>query len=421
MTEEFLHYIWKLRLFNCDLFSSENEEIQILKSGEHNRDAGPDFFNAKIKIGDTVWAGNVEIHVKASDWVKHNHHHDKSYSNVILHVVYELDQKYEASKIPVLELKNKFSSSIWNNYKRFQESTLWIPCEKQLKYIDNFLITNWLERLLVERLENKTTKIIEVLKFNNNNWEETFYQLLAFNFGFKINAIPFHLLSKSLALKYLAKHKNNPLQIEAMIFGQAGFLFENFTEQYPNVLKEEYNFLRQKYQLKPIEKHLWKFLRLRPLNFPTIRIAQFAQLIYKSTFLFSKIIESRGLEEIEKLFKLKTSSYWETHFLFDKPAKKQEKNLGTSSIQNIIINTIIPCLFAYGESRGENQYKEKALHYLENITSEDNSIIEKWKKLGIRCNSAYYSQALLQLRNEYCIKKNCLNCDIGKSVIKNNE
>jgi hypothetical protein len=421
MNEDFLHHLWKFRLYNSiGLKTTVGEELQILKTGQHNTDGGPDFFNSQIKIGKTKWAGNVEVHLKSSDWKKHAHDKDGAYKNVILHVVYENDEDVfssDGNKIAALELKDRFNPKIYENYLKLIESKEWIPCQKYISNVDRITITSWLERLLVERLESKTQLILDSLKLNRNNWEETFYQHLAKNFGFKTNAVPFELLVKSLQLNYLAKHKDHLLQIEALLYGQAGLLDKKFKDDYPNALKKEYAFLQKKYSLKPIDGSLWKFLRLRPGNFPTIRIAQFAQLIYKSSKLFSKILEQEDIEVIKSFFEVSTSDYWKSHFTFDKPSTNREKTLGNDSAAIIIINTIVPLIFAYGKQWQSAEHEERVLQMLEQLSPEKNSIIDNWNDLGIKAVNAADTQSLLQLKNEYCSKKKCLVCGIGSKII----
>jgi hypothetical protein len=423
MTEEFLHHIWKFRLFNqLDLRTTEGETIEIVKVGNHNFDAGPDFFNARVRIGDVLWAGNVEIHTNASDWKKHLHQHDKAYDNIILHVVYNADDvvhKASGEVVPTIELKKKIEKKIYQKYLNFKSSNDWIPCEKNIQTVPSLIINSTLDKLLLERLERKSIAITDSLKLNNNNWEETFYQHFARNFGFKTNAVPFELLAKSLPSLFLGKHKNNLLQIEALLFGQSGLLNEHLEDKYLQGLQNEYVFLKHKLKLHSIDAHLWKFLRLRPVNFPTIRIAQFANLIFNSTHLFSKIIETEKCKDLKKLMNVDVSEYWHTHYVFDKSSKSQTKHLGEDAVNNIIINTIVPFLFVYGKQKNEEKYIDRALQFLEQTTGENNSIIKKWEALKQPVKTAYSTQALLQLKNEYCDYKKCLNCSIGNYLLKN--
>ena len=424
MNEEFLHHLWKFRLFDGkDLLTQSGEPIEILKCGEPNSDSGPDFFNAKIKIGKTIWAGNAEIHVNASDWETHKHHYDKAYDNVILHVVYEADKELKRKNgeiIPTLELKDRIPKNIYQKYLSFKSSRDWIPCGKQIKDVDSFTLNHWLDRLLAERLERKSISILESLKQNKNNWEETFYRQLARNFGLKINAEPFELLAKTLPVSVLGKHKNSLLQIESLLFGTAGLLEKDLKDDYAVGIQKEFQFLKQKFKLKPIDASLWKFMRLHPPNFPTIRISQFANIIYKSSHLFSKIIEAKNEKAIRDLFFCETSEYWQIHYRFDKSSPKRKKILGNDAVNNIIINTIAPFIFIYGKEKGQENYVERALELLEKIPPEKNSIISKWKETGVNAKNAYETQALLQLKNEYCSKKQCLECSVGAKLLSAN-
>jgi hypothetical protein len=277
-----------------------------------------------------------------------------------------------------------------------------------------------LGNVLVERLIEKSNEISTVLDQNKKNWEETFYQLMARSFGFKVNADPFEWLAKSLPLKYLAKHKTNILQLEALLFGQAGFLAENLpNSNYYTSLKKEYEFLRIKYQLKPIEKHVWKFMRIRPSNFPTIRISQFANLIYKSNALFSKILEANSVQMINEFFQVEAFDYWNKHFLFEKESSFRKKVMGAQSIEILIINTVVPMLFVYGSSIGDESIKERAISFLDAMKPEKNAILLNWKKIGIKIHSALYSQALLQLKKSYCSNSRCLECVVGTEILRN--
>lgn len=423
MTEEFLHHIWKFRLFDqLELVSTNNERIEIVKAGEHNSDAGPDFFNAKIKVGETLWAGNVEVHINASDWKKHRHQRDKAYDNIILHVVNNADEKLFRSsgeEIPTIEIKDRVNGKLYENYRYFKTAPDWIPCAKQISSVPSLIINSTIDKLLPERLERKSQAIINSLELNNNNWEETFYQLMARNFGFKTNAEPFELLAKSLPSTVLAKHKNSLLQVEALLFGQAGMLNAHLEDKYAITLQNEYVFLKQKFRLQPIERHLWKFLRLRPLNFPSVRIAQFANLVFHSSHLFSKMLEAAELSGLRTLLDVSVSEYWETHYNFDKQTAKKPKRLGDEGVNNILINTIVPFLFVYGKRKGEERYVERALLFLEGIPGEHNAITGAWEELQLPVKTAYSTQALLQLKNEYCNQKKCLSCNIGNYLIKN--
>ncbi|MEZ5197498.1 MAG: DUF2851 family protein [Bacteroidales bacterium] len=398
MTEEFLSYLWKFSLYDKNIPLSSGESFHVINPGSINTDADPDFFLAKIRIGETLWAGNIEIHVKSSDWIRHEHQKDDAYDNIILHVVYENDisiKRKDGKEIPVFELKDHFPEALYAKYLDFITNLNWIPCEKVLYQVNRFVINNWIDRVLVERLEHKAAEIEKQYACNGNNWEETFYQFLCRNFGFKVNSVPFELLAKSLPLKYLGRHKENKLQIEAMLFGQAGLLSGKFNDEYPEKLLKEYQFLSKKYNLKPIDIHLWRLLRLRPVNFPTIRLAQFADLVFKSSHLFSKILQTETLDQLTADFNVGVSEYWQAHYIFDKPSAKKKKELGKSAINLIIINTIIPFLFVYGTTRNNPKIVDRSLKFLDQIPGESNAIISRWKLLGMNVQTAFYTQALI--------------------------
>lgn len=421
MKEDFLYYLWRMKRFDFNnLKTTSGEEITIQNSGELNNDSGPDFLNARIKIGDTLWAGNVEMHLKSSDWMTHQHQKDAAYDNVILHVVLEEDQpisRKSGEHIPCLELRKRIPPKISKTYKRLIQSGHWIPCQHLFHEVPKITLDLWLDRILVERLETKIIEIEKSLVLNQNNWEETFYQFLARNFGVKINAEPFEQLAKSIPLLTLTKHKSSLLQIEAILFGQSGLLTNHLKDSYPKKLQKEYLFLKRKYTLKPIKGDSWKFMRLRPANFPTVRIAQFATLVYQSIHLFSKMLAAKNVKEIENMFEVKISNYWQNHYVFDKKSIKRNKSLGKSAIHLLIINTIVPFLFLYGKNKGEEQFKERALQLLEDIQPEKNNIVEKWKTLGLKPSSAYQTQALIHLKNNYCNAKKCMNCAVGNAVL----
>jgi len=422
INEYFLHYIWKNKLFDTEnLIDDEGHQIEIRSVGLHNTDAGPDFFNAKIKIGDTVWAGNVEIHVNSSDWYKHNHHTDKAYNNVILQVVAQNDKEIftqDKKKIPSLILK--YDDQLLKKYSELSGNKENIFCRNFIARVDKFYLNNWLTNLLIERAEQKTRFVKSLFEFKNNNWEEVFYILTAKAFGFKVNALPFEMLAKSLPSIILAKHKNDKFQIEALLFGQAGMLNDkNISDDYYLKLKKEYAFLKTKYKLQAIENHLWKFLRIRPSNFPTIRISQFAELINQSSHLFSKILEAKHVSGIEKMFDIQAGKYWLTHYIFGKETRQKSKKFGKSAVNSVIINTVIPILFLYGKEKDKPEITDKAINFLENIKAEKNNITKKWEDAGLENKNAYFSQSLIQLYNEYCTKKRCLDCRIGHLYLQN--
>lgn len=422
--EDFLHYVWKFRLFErADLVTTEGEKVEVFSAGVHNSDSGPDFHTARIRIGDTVWAGNVEVHIASSDWKRHGHTTDVAYNNVILHVVYRDDEPLvltNGRRVPTLELQNRIPDELYGRYHKliFGEQTV-IPCEANIASVDGLTMQNWLTRVLVERLEKRSAAVIDLLNFNRGDWEETFYQFLAANFGFKTNALPFELLAKSLPQVTLAKNKNNALQIEALIFGQAGLLADDFEDEYPLKLKYEYEYLRKKYQLTPIENHLWKFMRLRPQNFPTIRLAQFAALVVNSNHLFSKVLEMRDVKELRKLFsEIRVNSYWEKHYRFDVASQPSSKNMGPASVDILLLNTVALFLFTYGKHNQNQHYVNRCLKLLEHLPREDNKIIADFVTLGVKIETAFESQALLELKNNYCNYKKCLQCGVGNKILK---
>jgi len=423
MNEDFLHYIWQFKRFNTrNLYTTEKEEIKIHKAGYRNSDAGPDFCDAIISIGGIKWVGNVEIHINSSDWNAHQHHLDKAYDTVILHVVYNDDKtvcRKNKEMIPTLVLKGIFDEQIYEKYIHFLDNKQWVPCMNLFKSADSITTDLFLTRLFFERIERKANTIIETLKVNKNNIDETFYYLLARNFGFGLNADPFGQVARSLPLTVLLKHKHDIFQTEALLFGQAGMLNNNFTDDYPKALKKEYSFLRKKYQLRPVDGSIWKFLRLRPSNFPTIRIAQFASLISKSSALFSKIIEEESLNSIYNCFECKCSTYWNNHFNFEKKSGNSEKNIGEAAKQLIVINTVVPFLFVYGIIKGEDSFKNRALNLMENTGPEENNVTRKWAETGIIARNASESQALMELKDKYCKQLKCLQCSIGNQILKN--
>ena len=411
MTERLFHFIWQFQYFNKnDLIVTTGETVQILFPGQYNTNQGPDFADAKIKIGKTTWAGTVELHIKTSDWIKHNHQKDKNYNNVILHVVWEDDASASPglkNDVPVLEIKGRVSKILLQRYEELMNADSFIPCEKNIHTVRDITWKSWKDRLLVERLLRKSKIADTYLQQNNYHWEETFWWLLARNFGMKVNADAFEAIARSIPINVLAKHKSQIHQLEALLLGQAGLLDEKFKDDYPLLLQREYKFLKEKYKLKPIHQPI-HFLRMRPGNFPTIRLAQLAMLITQSAHLFSKIKETDSLKDVVKWFDVTANDYWHYHYQFDEISSFKKKTLGLAMIDNIIINTVAPVLFAYGNYHNENSYKEKALKWLEQTAAESNSITKGFQQLGIENKNAFDSQGLIELKNEYCGKKSKL-------------
>lgn len=423
MKENLLHFIWKLQLFTSKKLQSEaHENIHVVAAGLQNFNSGPDFFNSKVEINGQLWAGNVEIHVKSSDWYVHNHETDANYDSVILHVVWEHDVEVfrkTNTAIPTLELKKYISKDVLHNYEKlFSKNKKWINCETEIATINSFTVSNLLQRLYFERLEQKSVKITNALTATNNNWEAVLFMLLAQNFGLKINAEAFMNFATSFDFSIVRKVSNNKLQLEALFFGQAGLLSENVESAYFEELKKEYDFLKLKFKLKPISVGQVHFFRLRPNNFPTIRLSQLASLYQFHQNLFSKIMEAKSINNYYDLFDVGVSEFWKTHYTFETESKKSSKKITKSFVDLLLINTIIPLKFAYLKSLSKTDFSSLLL-LMEEIKPEKNSIISKFNEFKVKSNTAFETQALLQLKNEYCSKQLCLQCEIGKEVLKN--
>jgi hypothetical protein len=421
--EEFLHFVWQFRLYGAgQLVTVGGDRVEVVKTGLLNRDAGPDFANAHLIIGGTLWIGNVEIHLKASDWLLHQHQLDQAYENVILHVVYENDVPIylsDGTLLPVLIMKGLFSAELLQNYDRLISEKHDFPCAQQIHAVDEFIVQHFLSRVMVERMVQKSTEVVQKLNELKGDWDETFYHFLAKGFGFKVNALPMEILAQSLPHQLFAKHKDHPLQVEALLFGQAGFLNQRFTDEYPKQLKREYLFLKRKYQLNSIDVSLWKFMRMRPQNFPTLRLAQFAALILKSSHLFAKILTIKNYQNLQPLFEhLPVNPFWRTHYHFNKKASDVGLQLGKHSIQNILINTLSLFLFVYGQKMDQYHYVTRAFTLLESIPPENNTIIKQYVLADVVVKNAFTSQALLHLKKKYCNEKKCLNCGIGIKILK---
>ena len=423
MKENLLQFIWKLKLFSLkNLQSTKGESISIIDVGTENLNSGPDFLNAKIRINNQLWAGNVEIHVQASDWYLHKHETDENYNAVILHVVWENDVAiFSNSNEPIttLQLKNYCKPELLNSYQQlFSKKLKWINCEKIISNQSKILITNWLERLFFERLENKAIQIELLLKNNNQNWEATLFIMLTKNFGSKINGNAFFELAKNINFNVLRKVSSNNFQLEALLFGQANLLSSIIEDAYYQKLQNEYTYLKSKFMLTENLSCQLQFFRLRPSNFPTIRLSQLVNLYVIHQNMFSKLLEINSLIDYYKLFNVQTSEFWETHYTFENISKKSIKKLTKPFIDLLLINTIIPLKFAYYKSIGKFN-SEEIIELAMQIKPEQNGIISKFKSLHLNATNAFETQALLELKNEYCTKQLCLQCAIGKAVLTN--
>jgi hypothetical protein len=423
MKEDFLHYLWKFKKFDTlNLRTVNHEEITIINTGNYLELAGPDFFNAQIKIGNQKWAGNVEIHLKSSDWYAHNHEKDAAYENVILHVVWEHDAeifRQNNTEIPVLVLKDYISSEIILNYNSLTLPKSWIFCEKQITQVGNFVFKNWQERLFFERLERKSKSIYDLLEETNQDWEAVLFCLLAKNFGLNTNGNSFLQLAKAIPFSIIRKESFELENLEALFFGSAGLLDSDKEDVYFKDLKFRYFYLLHKYQLEKVYIEPVQFFKHRPDNFPTIRLSQLANLYYEHQNLFSKVIELKSITDIYKLLNSSAGLYWQNHYQFDKESPKKRKILSNSFIDLLVINTIIPLQFAYSKTRGES-VSEDLISILDEISPEKNSIIEKFKSFGIKSANAFDTQSLLQLKKEYCDVNGCLKCAVGMELLKNN-
>jgi hypothetical protein len=425
MNESFLHYIWQFQYFNkVDLAASNGEKITVLKPGYHNTNAGPDFLQSKIKIESIEWIGHVELHIKSSEWYNHKHGLDGAYENVILHVVWENDKpvyRKDNTLLPTLELKGRVDTSLIQSYRKLVDSSFEIACEKNFNSIDPIIHLSMLDKALMQRLESKSKFVSMLLEENRGDWEETCYQWLSKAFGFKTNSDAFFDLSKSLPFKIIQKQKSLQ-QKEALMFGVAGMLSTKTKNEYITALYNEYQFLQKKYKLEDAELNpaQWKFLRLRPANFPTVRIAQLVSILHEQKNIFSRLTETENVDELVAIFSTSQSTYWQEHYRFGKPAKGKVPSLGISSIENLIINAVAPLLVAYGKEKDETIYVDRAVGLLQQLPGERNKITRLWDHLGLKIKTAFDSQAGIELYNNFCKKRQCLNCSIGVALLKPN-
>lgn len=423
MQEAFIHFIWQYQYFDKKgLCTSDGKPVNIIHPGIFNTDAGPDFKEARIRIGEIEWRGHVELHVNSSDWSAHFHQNDQAYNNVILHVVWKHNdeaRRQDNTVLPVVELQSLVGEEIIFSYKKLINSPCNIPCERQFSNIPDITWLSTLDKVLMERLSSKASLVKELLINNHQDWEETAYQLLARNFGFKVNSEPFQTLAETLPYKILKKHADNRHQVEALVFGHAGFLAEEPVDDHQVKLEAEYRFLKHKYQLNEgLSSVQWKFLRLRPANFPTIRLAQFVEVVYHLRSLFQSFLEVEGVTCLRKVLVVKQSEYWQKHYQFGKASAKRNGSLGMKSVENIAINTVAPLLAAYGQYTDDTTYITRAVDLLQNLKAEKNRITDYWAALGVTASSAFDSQAMIHLYNEYCSRHRCLSCNVGASLIR---
>lgn len=418
MTERLLQYIWQLQYFNkSQLQTTRGEPLLISAPGLFNLNQGPDFSEGKIKIGPTTLVGNIELHISTSDWQKHRHQFDKHYDNVILHVVWQDDSNPGWNSLPVLELRDKVPKILLNRYEELMNSSSFIPCERSIGKVAALVVLSWKERLVTERLIRKSKNVETSLQQNQHHWEEAFWWMLARNMGIPVNADAFEQLARTLPVSMLSRHKDQIHQLEALLLGQAGLLNHRFSDKYPRMLQKEYRFLCRKYDLKRINLPVF-FLRMRPGNFPTVRLAQLAALIQNSAHLFSRIRETPDLNKVRNLLAATANDYWHYHYRFDEKGDFRRKRLGSGMIDNIIVNTVVPVMFAYGHCHGEEIFKSRAMEWLGQTPPEQNAITRGFVRLGLENTNARDSQAFIQLKKEYCDLKRCLDCSIGNAILK---
>ena len=418
--EQLLHYVWKHKIFPLkELKTTTGQQVEVIDTGLANTDAGPDFFNAKLKLDGVLWIGNIEIHERSSDWFKHGHHADAGYNSVILHIASEIDTEISRSngeRIPQIQLI--CPEAVRTNYKELLETDSYPPCYRIIPSLPPFTAHSWMTALQMERFEQKATLLNERLKRCQGNWEDAFFITLARNFGFGLNGDAFETWAHQLPFRAVDKHRNDLFQIEAIFFGQAGILEDSDGDGYYLRLKKEYTYLQHKFGLIPMDASLWRFLRLRPANFPHIRIAQLACLYHRAYGLLSRIMETETLQGVRDILKGGTSEYWLTHYTFGGSSPSRPKTLSNTSLDLLIINTVVTFLYAYGLHKGNRVLCARAGSFLEELKAENNYITRMWEQCGMKASNAADSQALIQLKKDYCDKKKCLYCRIGYEYLK---
>jgi hypothetical protein len=427
--ESFLYFIWQYQYFNkTGLITTDGEVIQVLHTGFRNYDAGPDFTHARLLINEVEWVGTVEMHYHTSGWLSHRHQHDRAYDNVILHVVWQDDRasngrrvdRTNGTPLPTLELSPLTDVALLERYHTLNDSVDIIPCAGQFRSVSPLRLTSMLDKAMLQRLERKAMVVRRIFEQTNGDWEETAYRMLAINMGFKVNAEPMEQLSRAVPLKAILKHRDALYQVEALLFGTAGLLALEESDEYIAMMQREYRFLAVKYSLadRQVEAHSWKWGRLRPANFPTLRLAQLARLLTNQGSLFSLFAGTTDTETLLAMLRVQPSAYWQSHYRFGKTTDKATPALGQTSAENIVVNTVVPLLAAYAHHRGEPAYIDRAISLLEQLPAEKNHLIDKWNTLGLGIRTAFDSQAAIELYNEFCAVKKCLSCQIGAELLK---
>ena len=416
MKEEYLHHIFKTKQLGKHFISTDHKKVEILDFGIHNYNSGPDFLECKVKIDDKIWAGQIEFHVKSSDWLKHNHQNDSNYNNVILHIVYEYDMDIQSGKmiLPTIEVKNIINLNHYNKYQNYINSKNWVACQNDLKLVDEFIIYQQKEKALLNRLERKSNLIIELINQLNGDRKKVFFIQLFKAFGTNVNKLAFEKLGMLFDWKIISKLNKDNFKIQAYLFGLAGFLSQNINDDYFNQLKAEFNYQKKLYGLQTMNKNEWKFSTMRPVNFPTVRLAQLSHLLSKNI----SPIESSNFEHLKNNLTIQLDEYWEVHYDFGKIGKRKTPNLTSSFIDLLLINVYIPYVFSISRLADDEQQKLITFEWLDKIKPEKNNIIDKWKKLNIEIKSAFDTQALIEQKNEFCSKNQCLKCKIGNALLK---
>lgn len=423
IAEELLHFIWQFRLFNYSaLLSQDNKPIKILQVGQPNKDAGPDFLHAKILIDGREWHGHVELHIQAADWARHKHDCDPAYNAVILHVVWSGDvacYREDGTQLAALSLEPLVDESLFPKYQLLKESMLWIPCEQQIAAVGPMSKLQALQRQTVSRLDYKSERVFSILHETKGDWEQVLFVMMCRAFGMRVNAEPFMRLGSLLNIRFFQLHAADSLRLEAIAFGQSGLLAGATDDPYVQKLAAEFHYQQQVHNLQVMKIEEWRFMRLRPYNFPTFRIAQLTALYAKHPYLFANLVEAESLTDVRVLFEnIRSSVFWETHFSFNAVSAKHDTRLTQAFVDNLLINSMIPVIFAYSRSIGDMDLQQRVLNWLDDISPESNSIAKRFNQLGLPIASAADSQGALHLKYEYCDKRRCLECAIGLAVLR---